>query len=154
MLASIQGTSSVSSLASRTAGGFGAVSQGFQVPISTFASQRGLEFQAGASEAQSNAALFQALGQGAGQIGGAFALRSALASDRNLKVNIETSHNIKGLNIYTWDWVENASEEIKAQPKIGFVAQEVEITFPQYVTKDEDGFYRIDYDGLLKELEK
>ena len=52
----------------------------------------------------------------------------------------------------TWEWIDDAPEEAKAQPGMGIIAQEVEAVFPELVETDELGRKRVEYDGLIPPL--
>jgi hypothetical protein len=59
---------------------------------------------------------------------------------------------IRQLRGVTWEWREEAPEEAKQQPGMGVIAQDVERVFPQLVETDEQGFKRVDYNGLIAPL--
>ena len=59
---------------------------------------------------------------------------------------------IRQLRGVTWEWREEAPEEAKQQPGMGVIAQDVERVFPQLVETDEQGYKRVDYNGLIAPL--
>ncbi len=73
-------------------------------------------------------------------------------SDPRLKENVEEIGQVDGLIIYQWDWIKKTvGTLIEKFPTIGFMADEVETTFPEFV--DEYlGFKVINYHGLLNRL--
>jgi hypothetical protein len=52
----------------------------------------------------------------------------------------------------TWEWIDEAPDEAKANPGLGVIAQDVERVFPQLVETGEDGFKRVHYYGLIGPL--
>jgi hypothetical protein len=58
------------------------------------------------------------------------------------------------VNFYTWDWNEEAERINAAETSntYGVIAQELEETRPHLVVVGEDGYRRVDYAGLMKEL--
>lgn len=91
--------------------------------------------------------LFDYLGLGAGILG------SYLGglSDVRLKTNIKPAgKTASGLNLYTWDWTDEAKElGAEAQPTFGVIAQELQKTMPSAVTRGSDGYLRVDYSKVL-----
>ena len=79
-------------------------------------------------------------------IGIGTALAPLAFSDQRLKTNIEFSHvhpNI-GVNIYTWDWTEEAKAIVGDQDETGPIAQELRLTRPDLVITDpETGFLKV-----------
>jgi trimeric autotransporter adhesin len=59
---------------------------------------------------------------------------------------------IRQLRGVTWEWREEAPAEAKQQPGMGVIAQDVERVFPQLVETDEQGYKRVDYNGLIAPL--
>jgi hypothetical protein len=59
---------------------------------------------------------------------------------------------IRQLRGVTWEWREEAPAQAKQQPGMGVIAQDVERVFPQLVETDEQGYKRVDYDGLIAPL--
>jgi hypothetical protein len=64
----------------------------------------------------------------------------------------EATAKIRQLRGVTWEWREEAPEEAKQQPGMGVIAQDVERVFPQLVETDEQGYKRVDYNGLIAPL--
>ena len=91
---------------------------------------------------------------GAGAIGqgGGF---SALwgGSDMRLKENIKPVGKVGEFNFYTWDWNEDGEKVAEPdQPTFGVMAQEVEKTHPDLVMVGPDGFRRVNYGALYKQI--
>lgn len=82
----------------------------------------------------------------AGQIGAA----AITASDERLKENIKFKGVVGGFNTYTWDWNEEA-KRIGADkyPAYGVLAQELQKTNPEAVSRDKDGYLKVNY-GIRK----
>ena len=74
-------------------------------------------------------------------------------SDIRLKENITPVGSQDGVNFYTWDWNE-AGEKVahEGQPRFGVMAQELEKTHPDLVVVGDDGYRRVNYDGLYKRI--
>jgi Chaperone of endosialidase len=70
-----------------------------------------------------------------------------MASDHD-----EATAKIRQLRGVTWEWREEAPEEAKQQPGMGVIAQDVEKVFPQLVEKNEQGYKRVEYSGLIAPL--
>lgn len=70
-------------------------------------------------------------------------------SDIRLKDNLRHLGDIGPFHAFEWDWNELAPDP--TQSNIGFIAQEVQETLPQFVG-EKDGFLAIDYAGLLAHL--
>ena len=51
-----------------------------------------------------------------------------------------------------WDWREDAPPDAHEQPGLGIIAQEVEAVFPELIEHGEDGFLKVEYDGLVPPL--
>lgn len=68
-------------------------------------------------------------------------------SDRRKKINIESlkSFNLDKLRPVKYNWKEIPEEE----HSFGFIAQEIELIFPNIIRKDERGFYAMDYLQLI-----
>ena len=89
--------------------------------------------------------LFQTLG-GIASIFGAF-------SDPRLKTNVKRLGEVAGFNIYVWDWNEEGKKVANpAQPTLGVMADELQATHPHLVHKAHDGYLRVDYAGLNREI--
>ena len=81
----------------------------------------------------------------AGQLGAAL-----ISSDERLKENIKFKGVVGGFNTYTWDWNEEA-KRIGADkyPAYGVLAQELQKTNPEAVSRDKDGYLKVNY-GIRK----
>jgi len=87
-------------------------------------------------------------GQGAGAMGVTFPF-----SDISLKKNIKKVGQINDINLYRWDWNEEAKSIGADQyPSTGVIAQEVEAKYPEHVIVDETGYRRVNYTGLYSDL--
>ncbi len=73
---------------------------------------------------------------------------TAMPSDIRLKTNIKRLNVIAGLDFVSWTW--NGLLGLTGK-SCGFIAQQVQALFPQYVG-EIDGYLAIDYDGLLTEI--
>lgn len=77
-----------------------------------------------------------------------FALKMMM-SDKRLKDNITLiGQSKKGHNVYTWTWNKLAQQLGINSPTIGVIAQEVMETNPDAVTKNNDGYYMVNYGAL------
>lgn len=80
------------------------------------------------------------------------ALPGILKSDPALKTNVEKISEIGDLNLYEWDWrPETAGTGIDELPTVGFMADEVQKLYPEFVFV-EDGFQSVDYLNLIPAL--
>ena len=76
------------------------------------------------------------------------------ASDPRLKENIVKLETRGGVNIYRWDWNELGRDI--ASPALsgtGVMADELELSHPHLVERGRDGYLRVNYEGLNKELD-
>lgn len=75
-------------------------------------------------------------------------------SDRRLKKNIEKAGSLpNGLNLYTWDWKEEAIEKgLSNSMTLGVIAQEVQDVMPDMVTMMPSGYLAVKYGELYKGL--
>lgn len=82
-----------------------------------------------------------------------FATPLLTLSDVRLKKNLFWANQMEEVNFYTWDWNEEA-ERLNAAGIVtyGVIAQELEETRPHLVEIGEDGYRRVNYAGLMKEL--
>lgn len=71
-------------------------------------------------------------------------------SDERLKTNIRPVGELNGLTVYEWDWVEGAEQLGKAAMTRGFMAQEVQEKYPEYVHETKEGYLVVDYDVMLE----
>lgn len=113
--------------------------------------------QIGQTQAQGNIAAAQAqqnafgnlLNLG-GQVGAAY-VGAPTVSDVRLKTNIKyigpTAH--PEVHNYEWDWKEESGKE---GHETGYLAQEVEETYPEFVIEGDDGYKRILKDKLEAKL--
>ena len=86
-----------------------------------------------------------AVGQGGGL--------GAFFSDAALKKNIKKVGQINGVNLYRWDWNEEAKSIGADQyPSTGVIAQEIEKKYPEHVIIDKTGYRRVNYSGLYSDL--
>jgi hypothetical protein len=76
----------------------------------------------------------------------------ASGSDIRLKTNIVRVDNIDGVNMYTWDWDDNAP--VTWPMNYGVIAQEVAETHPEAVFEGDHGYLMVDYSKLGKAGEK
>ena len=76
----------------------------------------------------------------------------AMASDERLKKNIKPAHKIKDVQFYEWDWTDEAKEIVGDQGTHGVIANELQETYPDLVMLGSDGFLRVDYAALEREL--
>jgi hypothetical protein len=75
-------------------------------------------------------------------------------SDIRLKENIQPAGNVGGVQFYTWDWNDEGKRIASpSQPTFGVIADEVAISHPQHVMRGDDGYLRVRYAGLIRELE-
>ena len=74
------------------------------------------------------------------------------ASDERLKKNIKPAHKIKDVQFYDWDWTDEAKEIVGDQGTHGVIANELQETYPDLVMLGSDGFLRVDYAALEREL--
>ena len=86
----------------------------------------------------------------AATIGGAYI---QYGSDARMKENIAHYDTLNGINLYTWDW----NEEAKAigwdkYPTFGVIAQEVQKTHPDAVVKGDHGYLMVNYGKLKDEI--
>ena len=97
----------------------------------------------GNQRASRSSGLFSALGS----IAGGF----IAASDIRLKTNIEKIGELNPvLDLYRWEWNEAAEKiGVDNQPTMGVLAQELIEYRPDLVMMHEDGYFRVNYSGLL-----
>lgn len=95
---------------------------------------------------QQNPGLLGTLGSIAGILGS--------FSDIRLKKNIKPLGEIGGVKFYSWDWNEDGEKvALPSQPKMGVIADELALTHPQHVMRGDDGYLRVNYGNLIRELE-
>ena len=66
-------------------------------------------------------------------------------SDARLKENIKHVEQIDGINMYTWDWKDEA---MSSPMTYGVIAQEVAETHPEAVVTGDHGYMMVDYSKL------
>ena len=67
------------------------------------------------------------------------------SSDARLKENIEHVEQIDGVNMYTWEWKDEA---MSSPMNYGVIAQEVAETHPEAVMEGDHGYLMVDYSKL------
>lgn len=79
---------------------------------------------------------------------------TAAASDPRLKTNVTPRGEVGGVKFYDWEWNDEGKRIADpAQPTFGVMADELQETHPHLVKRGEDGYLRVNYDGLVAELE-
>ena len=82
------------------------------------------------------------------------AMAAAKMSDPRLKTNIKPRGEVGGVNFYDWEWNDEGKRIADpAQPTFGVMADELQKTHPHLVKRGEDGYLRVNYNGLAAELE-
>ena len=83
-----------------------------------------------------------------GSIAGGFI---ASGSDIRLKTNIEKIGEFNStIDLYEWEWNEVAEKiGVNNQPTVGVLAQELIEYRPDLVLMADDGYFRVNYGGLL-----
>ena len=75
-------------------------------------------------------------------------------SDPRLKTNIKPRGEVGGFKLYDWDWNDEGKRIADpAQPTFGVMADELQATHPHLVMLGPDGFLRVNYVGLVAEME-
>ena len=70
-------------------------------------------------------------------------------SDQRLKENLEYQDTVKGIKFYTWDWTKEAKEiGWDKFPSKGVIAQQIQKTHPDAVSKGQDGYLMVNYGKL------
>lgn len=128
--------------------GAGAAQAGSQSQLATIlaniATQQGSTIAGlpGIPGVQQTQGILGGIGQAAGGIGAAM----TAFSDIRLKENIRrVGVSQGGHNLYLWDWNETGRRITGNQPGFGVLAQELQETLPEAVTRGECGFLRVDY---------
>ena len=108
----------------------------------------------GNQSASKTAGIFGAIGSIAGgflasKAGGAAV--AGLFSDIRLKTNIEKIGEFNStIDLYEWEWNEVAEKiGVNNQPTVGVLAQELIEYRPDLVMMADDGYFRVNYSGLL-----
>jgi len=73
-------------------------------------------------------------------------------SDERLKKNMKKIGKVKDLNLYEWDWKEDAKDVAGCDMSTGFKAQEVKEKYPECVYEAK-GFLAVDYSKLIEQME-
>lgn len=74
-------------------------------------------------------------------------------SDPRLKANVQHKGQFNGVNFYSWDWNDEGKRIANpAQPTFGVMADELQKTHPQHVSRGEDGYLQVHYADLMREL--
>lgn len=95
----------------------------------------------------------QARAQGSQNVVSAGVGLLAAFSDMRLKDNVEVIGDIDGLEVISWEWNDTAFIKYGFKgSSTGFSADAVKESHPHHVYETDDGFLKIDYDGLLGEL--
>jgi len=91
--------------------------------------------------------------QGLLNAGATLGSASILASDPMLKTNVEHISDVGNLKMYQWDWVKEIADTFIGKfPTIGFMADEVEEKYPEFVY-ELCGIKAINYGDLMDRLE-
>ena len=98
-------------------------------------------FGQNSSQGNSSGSSFGVDGKGVGALIGAF-------SDARLKHNIRPAGSVDGVNMYEWDWRDDAP--VTSPMTYGVLAQEVAETHPEAAKEHESGYLMVDYSRLGK----
>jgi len=119
--------------------------------------ERGLDREAQTAALAQQAAIARG-NQSSERSGALFGTIASLAStiipflsDIRLKSNIEKIGELNSvINLYRWEWNEVADQiGVGDQPTIGVLAQELIEYRPDLVVKGHDGYFRVNYSGLV-----
>lgn len=81
-------------------------------------------------------------------------MAAGVFSDIRLKENVKPAGKLGGVQFYTWDWNEEGKRIANPnQPTFGVMADEVALSHPQHVSRGDDGYLRVHYADLIRELE-
>lgn len=81
------------------------------------------------------------------------ATAASKVSDPRLKTNVQHKGQFNGVNFYSWDWNDEGKRVANpAQPTFGVMADELQKTHPQHVVRGDDGYLRVKYSELMREL--
>jgi hypothetical protein len=79
-------------------------------------------------------------------------IASIYRSDIRLKKDIKRVGKLpNGLNVYTWEWTEEARPLVNKQPTMGVIAQEVQEVLPEAVSTHADGYLMVDYSKVIED---
>lgn len=82
--------------------------------------------------------------QGTQNMAGLAMMAASMFSDARLKENIKFSHVENGINIYKWNWTDEAKVLVGDQVTTGPIAQELQKTHPELVYTDpETGYLKV-----------
>lgn len=128
----------------------GSAGSGFQnigqIAGSSAAQQGSLNNSYNSTMQQANAQKQEGKGAMAGNALGA----AAMFSDERLKENVVKVTEIDGINVYTWDWTEEARGLVDDAPRFGVIAQEVQESHPDAVVEDlQTGYLKVNYPMLF-----
>ena len=74
-------------------------------------------------------------------------------SDERLKKNITKLYEMEdGINIYSWDWTDDALQFVGDTRTVGVIAQEVQEIIPEAVSVADNGYLQVDYSLIFKGL--
>lgn len=91
----------------------------------------------------------QGMAGGIGSLLGGISTAWNAFSDVRLKQNISKVGEVRGVNLYTWDWKPWALDIVGDQPGFGVIAQELAEVKPEAVSVGDDGFLRVDYSQVF-----
>jgi hypothetical protein len=130
----------------------GQAGQSYGTAAAGFGSQAALQQQRSLAQFQAQTEQATATNEALAGIAGTALGAGIAASDKRLKDNIVKVGEHNGINIYTWTWNDiAASLGINSTP-IGFIAQEVEEIFPEFVGTADNGYLAVNYTEILKAL--
>ena len=116
-------------------------------------------FKGSDAEAQRDAMILaETIRAQSGQKGGGYSILEGIfslgaawiaSSDQRMKENIQYFDTLKGIKFYTWDWKKEAKEiGWDKYPTFGVIAQQVQKTHPDAVSKGQDGYLMVNYGKL------
>ena len=74
-------------------------------------------------------------------------------SDIRLKENVQFDREVGGVKFYTWDWNDEGKRIADPeQPTYGVIADDLLEIKPEFVQRGSDGYLRVNYAGLMSEL--
>lgn len=114
------------------------------VDMQKYGADMGVALQNMSNEQADKNGLMNILGTGLGLTG------AALISDVRVKDNIHKIGTYGPLNIYEWDWKDNAKDIVGDTPNKGFIVQEVEQYYPEAIIEMPSGYKGIDYSMILE----
>ena len=88
--------------------------------------------------------------KGGEMLGSAVGAGAMAFSDIRLKRNLQKVGEYNGLDIYEWDWTEDAKLIVGDTQPIGFIAQHVQDVYPDFVSVNEEtGYLQIAYNKII-----